>query len=695
MKYLTTNSKYKYRPEIDGLRAIAVTSVILYHLGFSSLKGGYIGVDIFFIISGFLITSIITQEIEKGTFTITNFYEKRARRILPALTLILFLSAVASWFFLPPHEFINFTKSLFYVILFISNIFFWRDGDYFVTDASLKPLLHTWSLAVEEQFYLFFPFFLFALKKIKKNIVFIGILVSCILSLALAQYASVSYKVANFYSLPTRFWELGLGALCSIRISNVNKINNWKKNNIISLIGLTFIIYAILFYDEKTPFPSLFTLIPAIGTALILLYSSKNLGIGKLLANRGLVFVGLISYSAYLIHQPLIAFQNIYFGFNQSTIYKLVTLLSIFFLAFLSYRYVESPFRNRDLISTKSIVKFSFYATIFLLIYSIYIFKIMPFSFEDDLAKNLSKDNVIYSTNMDERKFIMSRIKYEEKRYNSLILGSSRVMQISEKFQHKSLINLGVSGASVEDIIAIGNMAIQRFRPKIIYIGVDPWLFNLNSGENRWKSIESEYKQSLNIILKLMKSDTLNKMNFQNNTESSLGHDLYNLINLSAFSIPQKLNDSPGIYDKIRSDGSRVYNLKYSNLTETQIDESIEGQSFYKIENYKFSKTAYINFLTFLKYIQNKSIEIILVLSPYHPTLYNNLINNNFKIIEIENKFRVIATSLNIQILGSYDSKKCGCTKFDFYDGLHPKDNCINSIISKSKSVSSTSLKTR
>jgi peptidoglycan/LPS O-acetylase OafA/YrhL len=677
----------KYRPEIDGLRAIALTSILLYHLGFSSFKGGFIGVDIFFVISGFLITSIITREIEKGTFIIANFYERRARRILPALTLILILSAVASWFFLPPNEFISFAKSIFSVILFTSNIFFWRDGDYFVTDASLKPLLHTWSLGVEEQFYLFFPLFLMALKKFKQNIIFFIILVLCISSLALAQYASVNYKNANFYLLPTRFWELGLGALCSIRISKINIIKNSELKDLISLTGLAFIIYAMLFFDEKTPFPSFFTLIPTIGTVFIILYGSPNSGIGKLLANRGIVFIGLISYSAYLIHQPLIAFKNIHFGFDQSTISKLVTLLAIFFLAFLSYKYIESPFRNRDRFKKKFIAKFSIYTSTFIFIYSIYIFKIMPFPFEDALAKNLSKTNVIYSTNMDERKFIMSRINYEEKQYNSLVLGSSRIMQISETFQNRNFINLGVSGASVEDIITIGTMAIDRFDPKIIYIGADAWIFNSNSGQNRWKSIEIEYKQALQIISNLSEENILNKKKIYAKRESSLGFNLYKIVNLSSFNNNEKLNDNPGVYDKIRRDGSRVYNLKYSNLTETEINESIEAQSSYSIENFKFSETAYTNFVSLLKYVRNKNIEIILVLSPYHPTLYEKLIDNNSIILEIEKKFRAISSSLNIQILGSYNSQKCGCTKFDFYDGMHPKDKCINSIIMNSKNV--------
>jgi peptidoglycan/LPS O-acetylase OafA/YrhL len=682
----------KYRPEIDGLRAIAVISVILYHLGFSYFKGGYIGVDIFFVISGFLITSIITREIDNGEFTILNFYERRARRILPALMFILLLTAVSSWLLLPPNEFIKYTKSLFSVVLFGSNIFFWRDGEYFITDASLKPLLHTWSIAVEEQFYLFFPVFLLLLKNAKQNLIFKIILALCILSLSLSQYSSIEFPVANFYLLPTRFWELGLGALTSILVTR-NKLKiSALKMKLMPWTGLALIAYSTLFFDAATPFPSLYTLIPTTGAAIIIIYASSESGIGKLLANKSIVFLGLISYSAYLIHQPLIAFQKIYFGTNESSILKALTLLTIFILAFLNYRFVESPFRNRNLFSKKSIAKFSIYTSAIMLIYSVYVFKIMPFHFEEYLAKKLSKTDVIYATNMDDRIFVKSRISHENNEYNSLVLGSSRVMQISKKLLGENLINLAVMGASVEDDIAIGTLATKKFKPKKIYISADPWLFNLNSDQNRWKSLTNEYIIGLSLISNFSARDSLNikseiPLNISSKSLNLL--NIYMRVNLSNFTKFDKLDEDAGLDDKIRKDGSRVYNSRYANMTESEINKSIENQLYYSIQNFKFSETSYKNFIKLIQYFQRKKIKVVLVLPPYHPKLIDKLFENKFQIMEIEKKIIEMASLLNIQILGSYDPRKCGCNTIDFYDGMHPKEACINSIILKGNKVES------
>jgi peptidoglycan/LPS O-acetylase OafA/YrhL len=671
----------KYRPEIDGLRAIAVIIVVLYHLGFTIFSGGFIGVDIFFVISGFLITTIISNEIDSGKFSIIHFYERRIKRILPALMVILLLSSCASWIFLPPNELINFTESLFSVLFFSSNIFFWHNSDYFTVEANLKPLLHTWSLAVEEQFYLFFPLLIFFIKKHKKNVLLI-IFILCIFSLALSQFASIYYKVANFYLAPTRFWELFIGSLCSILISNRSKFfeADIKIGNIyflnkfsLSIFGILLIIYATIFFDKTTPYPSFYTLVPTIGTALIILFSSDN-KIGKLLANKYLVFVGLTSYSAYLIHQPLIVFF-------QSIISKYFLLFIIFFLAYFSYKFIETPCRKKSF-SNKKIKKFAILSTTFFLIYSIYILKFMPFPFEDDLAQMLSKYNVIYATNMDERKFIISRIKYENKKYNTLVLGSSRVKQINKNSQDENLINLGVSGASIEDIIGIGVVAANKFNPNLIYIGVDPWFFNLNSGKVEWKSIESHYIKSLNIISNKDNVAESNNISSNENIQNSNVYKIYRKINQSYFYKVQNLNDSPGIYDKIRRDGSRVYNSNFTNLSQNEIDEYISKQLHYSINDFQFSNTSFQLLVKLIKYLQYKHIKVVLVLSPYHPALYSNVNFNKNVLIDTEKKLSKLASSFQLQLLGSYDPNKCGCTEMDFFDGLHPKSNCMYSILS-------------
>lgn len=206
----------QYRPEVDGLRAIAVLPVILFHAGFSAFSGGFVGVDIFFVISGYLITTIIYQEMAQGRFSMWRFYERRARRILPALFAVSLACIPFAWLWMLPNEFKDFSQSLVGVATFTSNILFWRESGYFAGAAELKPLLHTWSLAVEEQFYILYPPLLLALYRFVPKLLFTIISLGALVSLGLAHWASSAHPSANFYLLPTRAWELGLGALAAI-----------------------------------------------------------------------------------------------------------------------------------------------------------------------------------------------------------------------------------------------------------------------------------------------------------------------------------------------------------------------------------------------------------------------------------------------------------------------------------------------
>ncbi len=363
---------FNHRNDIDGLRAVAVLPVILFHAGFETFSGGYVGVDVFFVISGFLITTIILNEKEKGTYSIVNFYERRARRILPALFLVMFLSLIFAWFFLFPKDMKDFSQSLASVSLFSSNILFWSETGYWGAANELKPLLHTWSLAVEEQYYLLFPLLITAIWRFGKNYIFYSLIGIALISLSLAQLGSSQYPTATFFLLPTRGWELAIGALVSYNFIYQRRENKSSKilNNLLSLVGFMMIVYAIFVFDEKTPFPSLYTLLPTIGTALIILYSSSNTLIGKILSNKVLVGIGLISYSLYLWHQPLFAFYR-YISIETSSLDYIYLLCLSILLAYLSLRFIEKPFRRKNYISRKSIYIFSFLGSLFFLIIGI------------------------------------------------------------------------------------------------------------------------------------------------------------------------------------------------------------------------------------------------------------------------------------------------------------------------------------
>lgn len=341
----------KYRAEIDGLRALAVVPVILFHAGFDLFSGGFVGVDIFFVISGFLITTILIGEIEGNNFSIINFYDRRARRILPALFFIMLLSIPFAWMWMLPNQMKDFSKSLISVSLFVSNIMFWRESGYFEAAAEEKPLLHTWSLAVEEQYYVLFPLFLLLAWRFGKDKVFWMIVLFAAISLMLSEWGWRNLAIANFYLAPTRAWELFAGSLAAFLVQR----NGVQKNDALSLIGLASIIFSIFVYDKNTPFPSVYALAPVLGVVLLILYADKDTFTAKLLSFKPLVGIGLISYSAYLWHQPLFAFARIRLSEKPSDSIMLILSAASIALAYITWKYVETPCRTKNLIGTKII----------------------------------------------------------------------------------------------------------------------------------------------------------------------------------------------------------------------------------------------------------------------------------------------------------------------------------------------------
>lgn len=362
----------KYRPEIDGLRAIAVLSVIFFHAGFKLFNGGYVGVDVFFVISGYLITTLILIEKEAGKFTIANFYERRIRRILPALTVLMLAVLPFAYFWMLPGQLEEFSQSLVAVSLFFSNVLFWQQTGYFETATELKPLLHTWSLAVEEQYYLFFPLFINITWRLGKRIMLIALALLGLASLLMAQWASQSYPDLAFYLIPTRLWEILIGSLVAFYLLGRNQDVSTKQNStflaeqIFSILGLALILFSIIFFDENTPYPSFYTLAPTMGTALLILFGSENTLSGALLSNKFLTGIGAISYSAYLWHQPLFAFAKLT-SFEAPSNWLMLELSTLSLaLAYLSWKYIESPFRDKARYSRTRIFQYAAVVTIFI-----------------------------------------------------------------------------------------------------------------------------------------------------------------------------------------------------------------------------------------------------------------------------------------------------------------------------------------
>ena len=341
-----------YRREIDGLRAVAVVPVILFHAGFPLFSGGFIGVGVFFVISGYLITSILVAEREAGVFSIARFYERRARRILPALLVVMFVCVPIAWFTMLPSDVSDFTNSVVAVSAFSSNFLFWKTSGYFDTANELKPLLHTWSLAVEEQYYLLFPVLLVLFWNLGRRRMMALFAVLGVISLVMAQRLSTTQPATAFYLLPTRGWELLVGVLTALHFQNKpdttvagTKAIPWEE--LMGVLGFALITYAVFAFDRQTPFPGVYALIPTVGTALLILFASQRTLVGKLLGCGPLVGIGLISYSAYLWHQPLFAFVRYKSVETPDALTLNLLSLLAFAMAYVSWRYVEQPFRRR------------------------------------------------------------------------------------------------------------------------------------------------------------------------------------------------------------------------------------------------------------------------------------------------------------------------------------------------------------
>ena len=348
--------KNNYRPEIDGLRCFAVLSVVLYHaqiliFDFQPFKGGFIGVDIFFVISGYLITSIILNDlIDKKNFSFKDFYIRRTRRILPALLFIMLVSIPFSWIHLYPIDLVNYSKSLLYSLGFGSNFYFHYSGlEYGSPEGLLKPFLHTWSLSVEEQYYLLSPIILVTVFKYFNRYFLHFLLFLFIVSLFFADIGSKNFSSSTFYFLHTRIWELICGSLIAyyeIKLDHRNK--NKILSQLMPIIGIGLIIFSIFFFDNKTFHPSFYTLIPVVGVALILWFSNKNDIVTKILSYRIFVAIGLISYSLYLWHYPIFSFAKNLEIFYDNHYGKFLLIIISIILSIITYYLIEQPARKSN-----------------------------------------------------------------------------------------------------------------------------------------------------------------------------------------------------------------------------------------------------------------------------------------------------------------------------------------------------------
>ena len=346
-----------YRPDIDGLRAISVLAVMLYHAEFQVFSGGFIGVDVFFVISGYLITQMVLGDFEKGSFSLSHFYERRVRRILPALLVMLAATVPLAYVFLSADPLADYSAALLGATWFSSNFVFWSEAGYFDRASEFKPLLHTWSLGVEEQFYLFFPAFFWVLYKFKWLIP--GLSAVVVISFLMAQFGLSRDAEWPFYMLVSRAWELGLGAMLAVVLAH-SRLSDVRVTGLLAellvLSGLLAVIVPVLMFSELTATPGPLLLVPTLGACLLIWLTPATSYVRRLLSLKWLVGLGLISYSLYLWHQPVLVFGRIIIGEALGFEWRIAMLLGTFPLAILSWRYIERPFRNPGQIVTRHLI---------------------------------------------------------------------------------------------------------------------------------------------------------------------------------------------------------------------------------------------------------------------------------------------------------------------------------------------------
>lgn len=511
-----------YRREIDGLRALAVLPVIFFHAGFETFSGGFVGVDMFFVISGYLITTIILAELEQGKFSIVNFYERRARRILPALFFVMLVCIPFAWFWLLPSDMKDFSQSLVAVSFFASNILFWRESGYFDSAAELKPLLHTWSLAVEEQYYVLFPLFLMLFWPLGKRWILVTLGLVFAASLAVAQWGAYSKPDAAFYLLPTRAWELLIGAFAAFYLSKSNHKEFGKAaSEFYGWLGVVLIIYAVFSYSKATPFPGFYALVPTLGTVLVILFATQQTTVGKFVGNKAFVGVGLISYSAYLWHQPLFSFARHRSLMEPSHFVFLILSILALALAYFSWRFVEHPFRIKSFFQRKQLFYFVLIFSLFFVFFGITLSTTSLQYYRFDPAQiAIFKERDSNKIYMKEKAFDRFNCFFDQSQNASVLFENNCVTQS----ESKRIIVFGDSKAA-HYLFGLKSLSENKDFKVMQFTGASCRAFDFQGNSSRCKEFYRVFLKK--VVLTLTPNDVVIISSNWSNTYRSIGNELF------------------------------------------------------------------------------------------------------------------------------------------------------------------------
>ena len=608
--------KLQYRPEIDGLRAVAVGAVIIYHsliviLGYQPFRGGFIGVDIFFVISGYLITSIILKElVTTGSFSFKYFYERRVRRLLPTLLFVMLVSFPFAWMIFLPSNFIDFAKSVLFSLGFGSNFYFHYSGQIYGAESGLlKPFLHTWSLSIEEQFYILFPLVIFFFFKYFRKYLIHSLVVGLIVSFGFAVWTSNNNPSASFYFIHTRAWELLTGSILAyFEVKKGHRSQNPKLNLIMPTIGLLLIFHSFFFFDHQTIHPSFYTLSPIIGVCLIIWYSNKDEIITKILSTKLFVGIGLISYSLYLWHYPVFAFARVTEILSNNMLYEIFIGFVILFASTFTYFFIEKPFRDKT-INFKKILIFILSLTLFIIFFNFYII------IKDGLKKRIP--------NIFNEKLTVEKVNFHQKNNKKkiILIGDSHAefleFHLNEKVKENdlSLIRFNTrmylnnfnyvnrKTKKADEGYVKKNTEIEKFlnnNTDLIVILSQRWSLRLletyfdNEEGNREESYQEyhSYLEPLNIktlSLKERQKYIAEELNNQINKIVNQGHKLI-LVYPSpemGFHVPKKLYLEYLFKNSIPILSSNFDVYKKRNKLIFEIFENVQSPNIYKIYPHK------------------------------------------------------------------------------------------------------------
>lgn len=440
-------SQLAYRKELDGLRGIAVLAAIFFHAGMHWCSGGFVGVDMFFVLSGYLMAAIIVREKQAGTFSLWVFYERRLRRILPALLVTICACVPAAWYLMPPRLLEDFFQSVITALLFIPKAAVWPAEGYFDVASYQKPLLHLWSLTVEAQFYLLFPLLLLACLRMGRKFLVAAVAILLVASLAEAQRSSAQPSVLHFYLFSTRAWELLAGALIAFYECWHGRKGSRALRYVISGVGMAMLGYAIVMFNPLVPFPSIYTALPVAGTMCLIFALGKDMFLARVLGSSWLAGVGVVSYSAYLWHQPLFVFARLYMPSPPGPLhYWGLTLLALG-IAAASWKWVEQPLRNRRLVAP---------AKMFLLLVPVWTLLMvagiagqqsegfkdsyaLPKSVEESFVRSPRQKECFAKDNIHDRPDWLCDIGSEDNPISFMLYGDSHALSLLPAFEEKAM----------------------------------------------------------------------------------------------------------------------------------------------------------------------------------------------------------------------------------------------------------------